>query len=229
MSQICRVCGKEFVALYPHLWAYRRGEDYYCSWKCLRAEEKGDESNMKTIVTKEQKQKAVSMAIDGKDPLEYLREIGSKSPVKMWYYIKASVRKSDPELYAKIPDLRKIWTKPEAVPVVKVDGAIRIETPEAGKVEVMETPEGCSGLFVGTKGSEAVKEPKISMPICYDGMMVREVEGLFGLYRRSDIGGKTYIDMENKEGLDTISMTVEQWRGFIEEYQKAARILWVEP
>ena len=228
MSQICRVCGKEFVALYPHLWAYRHGNDYYCSWKCLRAEGKGDESNMKTIVTKEQKQKAVSMAIDGKDPLEYLREIGSKSPDKMWYYIKASVRKSDPELYAKIPDLRKIVGKAEAGPVVKVDGAIRIETPEAGKVQVMETPEGCSGLFVGTKGAEAEKvkdvvpeefkkhmnpealEYKIYQPLSYDGLEVSAV-------RHPELGefyhDQKYkcIDWRTPEG-DEVSMSLQAWK-----------------
>ena len=39
---ICRCCGKEFTVLYPDLWAYRVGKKWYCTWKCLRADEKGD-------------------------------------------------------------------------------------------------------------------------------------------------------------------------------------------
>lgn len=153
----CPICGKLTCIHWPQFWPYVRGTAYYCSWTCMDVSlcrdmnlikaadmRKRSKKNMKTIVTKEQKQKAVSMAIDGRDPLEYLREIGSKSPDKMWYQIKASVKESDPELYAKIPDLRKIEKadqKPEEVPVVKVDGALRIETQEAKQIQVAEVPE----------------------------------------------------------------------------------------
>ena len=42
----CAVCGKDFAVLYPHLWRYKEpcgGKGhyrYFCSWKCLRANEK---------------------------------------------------------------------------------------------------------------------------------------------------------------------------------------------
>lgn len=32
----CQVCGKGFDVLWPHLWRYKRGKSYLCSWKCLR-------------------------------------------------------------------------------------------------------------------------------------------------------------------------------------------------
>ena len=72
------------------------------------------------------------------------------------------------------------------------------------------------------------KQQKITQPVNYDGMMVREVEGLFGRYRRTDIGSATYIDYESKDGADELSMTVEHWKAFIVEIRNAGRILGVE-
>ena len=43
---ICHQCGKEFDVLYPDLWAYKRWNKWFCSWHCLRADEKGEESTM---------------------------------------------------------------------------------------------------------------------------------------------------------------------------------------
>ena len=99
---------------------------------------------------------------------------------------------------------------------VKVDGDLRIETPEAGRIEVVETPE-------------KPVLPQVKLPVTYDGMVIREVEGLFGRYRYSgDLGRSEYIDFENADGVDTLSLTVEQWRRFREEQVKAAAILGVE-
>lgn len=40
---ICHQCGKEFDVLYPDLWRYKRGNKWFCSWHCLRADERGEE------------------------------------------------------------------------------------------------------------------------------------------------------------------------------------------
>lgn len=218
----CPICGKLTCIHWPQFWPYVRGTAYYCSWTCMDVSlcrdmnlikaadmRKRSKKNMKTIVTKEQKQKAVSMAIDGRDPLEYLREIGSKSPDKMWYYIKTSVKKSDPELYAKIPDLRKIEKKPEEVPAVKVDGALRIETPEAKQIQVAEVPE----------------KPKISKPVNYDGLDVSAV-------RHPELGEFYYdlkfkcIDWRTHEG-DEISMSPQAWKNLYYDLPKILRALGV--
>lgn len=99
---------------------------------------------------------------------------------------------------------------------VKVDGDLRIETQEAGRIEVVETPE-------------KPVLPQVKIPVTYDGMVIREVEGLFGRYRYSgDLGRSEYIDFENSDGVDTLSLTVDQWRKFREEQVKAAAILGVE-
>lgn len=150
----CPICGKLTCIHWPQFWPYVRGTAYYCSWTCMDVSlcrdmnlikaadmRKRSKKNMKTIVTKEQKQKAVSMAIDGRDPRPYLKECGSSNPDNLWWYIKSTLKKNNPELYAKVMDQRKIEKKPEEVPVVKVDGALRIETPEAKKIQVAEVTE----------------------------------------------------------------------------------------
>ena len=76
--------------------------------------------------------------------------------------------------------------------------------------------------------NKSEKPKKITEPVMYDGLIVREVEGNFWRYRRSDIGGATYIDFESADGLDTLSLTVDQWRSFREENTKAAKVLGVE-
>ena len=43
---ICSQCGKEFCAMYPDLWRYKKWNKWFCSWHCLRADEKGEEDNM---------------------------------------------------------------------------------------------------------------------------------------------------------------------------------------
>lgn len=45
----CKKCGKEIF--YNPQWAYKDGQDYYCSWKCLRQHEK-DKPKQEIIVPK---------------------------------------------------------------------------------------------------------------------------------------------------------------------------------
>ena len=134
----------------------------------------------------------------------------------------------DPEALGMLPERISDAEKRAKViePALKMDGEPRIEIPEAGMMIDAEVPEGCSGLIHGTKGEKAAAA--ITQPVCYDGMTVREVEQLFGRYRRSDINGEIYIDFENADRADIMSYTVGQWRGFLEELHKAARILGVE-
>ena len=99
----------------------------------------------------------------------------------------------------------------------------------AGMKDAAETFFGkCEDMGLKVEAPAAPSVQKITLPAEYDGMVIREVEGLFGRYRYTDIGSAQYIDYENSEGLDTLSMTVDQWRKFREEQQKAARILGVE-
>ena len=99
--------------------------------------------------TKEQKAEAVRIALEGGDPKAYLKSIGSTAPDRLWYYMKTQLLKKDPETYEKLAGSRKrapagkgeseftpagkqIETpEGEFTPAtVKVDGPLRIETPE---------------------------------------------------------------------------------------------------
>ena len=107
MVNKCPICKKRFVTMYPHLWAYRRGSLYICSWKCLRAYDKQFEGENETMkhskVTLESKKKAVEIALAGGDPLSYLRQCGAGDPTQMWYAIKQKLKESDLEIYEKLP------------------------------------------------------------------------------------------------------------------------------
>ena len=157
MMTVCPICGTRRVITWPDHWVYRRGKTYYCSENCMMVDQtrdmklihmiahvralKGSKSKMKQIISYEQKKQAAMIAIDGGNPLEYLAKLGSSSPVKMWGHIRALMKEKEPEIFAKIPDGRETPKKAENAPTVKLSGPIRIETPEANMVEVVETPE----------------------------------------------------------------------------------------
>jgi hypothetical protein len=174
---------------------------------------------------------------EGRSPIKYMETLGYTNPTQAFMDLKTWVRKKDPELGAKFPTKRKPEKKP-AIATVKVDGPLRIETPETDKVEVVEAPVTAAEAMANAKDAAesffaqcedmGLLKGKISQPVVYDNMTVREVEGEFGRYRRSDIRGTTYIDFESTDRLDTISLTVDQWRAFRDETEKAAAILGVE-
>jgi hypothetical protein len=157
-------------------------------------------------VPEEAKKAAIEAAISGGDPFELLQPY-SENPKKLWAYMKQQLKEKDPDTYAKIPDLRNRKKEEPA------------EEKQKNVMEIVGHNE--DGLLL------AMKEPKITQPVVYNGMTVREIEGGFGRYRRSDVHGSIYIDFEYTEGADVISLTVEQWRRFLEELDNAAKILGV--
>ena len=175
--------------------------------------------NTKTKIPVEAKKAAIQAALDGKDPYEPLAPYTS-NPKSMWTYIKSVVKKKDPDLYARLPDLRD---------------RKKIETPEGTLADAMEGMKDAADEFFGKcedmglslGKDEAPEEPKITQPVVYDGMTVREIEGGFGRYRRSDVHGSIYIDFEYTEGADVISLTDKQWRSFMVELIHASQILGV--
>ena len=171
------------------------------TWERLQMNELGrcNQKKFKEIktvrkkITREQKEKAVQIYIDGGDPKAYLKSVGIPNPVQTWCSIKAYLKKAKPEIYKKFPDIKK-------------------ENAEAEQVESPKAPE----------------KPKITKAVNYDGFNVRAVEGNFGSYHFQEINGKQWIDYENRDGADELSMTVDQWRGFLAEIRKAGLILGVE-
>ena len=244
----CPECGKEFYVAYPDKWVYRRQHrntrTYYCSWRCYRVPEKKKEESKVTKVTLEQKKKAVEIALEGGDPREFLGTL-CKAPGVMWSSIREKLKTADPELYEKLP--KAIPHKNAKHPWRAMEQVRREEYKEKHQAtktagEAMENIQGAVDEFFGkceemglkldkeeTEDEPESEEPKIFQPVNYDGMVVREVEGGFGRYRRSDVGQKIYIDFEPADDcLDTLSYTVEQWRSFRKEHERAAVILGVE-
>ena len=219
MLMKCPICNRSFHVQYPELWVYKRYIDGHlrtlCSWKCLRAYEKErEETELKgnQKITLEQKKKAIQMALDGKDPLKYLDQLGSSNPSAMWYTIRQAVKEKDPALYERLS--KKAETK-----VTEVTKVTEETTPETEETEEDFTPE------------DTEPEPpaeKITKPLCYDEFTVRAVEGEYGRYHFQDINGKQWIDFDDLEGANELSMTVDQWRGLLAELRKAAAILGVE-
>ena len=173
-------------------------------------------------LTKEQKQRAVQIALEGGDPKPYLAECGSKAPGVMWYSIKQDLMGSDPETFDKLPKI--IRAKPEKKPEKK---------PEISAAEAMDNMQDAADEFFGKCEDMGLKiaeteEPKITKPLNYDGMTVRAVEGDFGSYHFQEINGKQWIDYDDKECANQLSMLVDQWRGFLKEIRHAGEILGVE-
>ena len=123
----CGMCGKDFAVLYPHLWRFKRLEGaqkkYFCSWGCVR---EFDQKGVEKVEMSEKNRKAVEIALDGGNPIEYLKKEGSKNPSAAWYSIKAQVKEKDPETYAKLPGRiamkepeKKKITEPEKQKITK--------------------------------------------------------------------------------------------------------------
>lgn len=168
-------------------------------------EGKGDEEKMKKI-TLEQKKKAVQIAIDGGDPLEYLRNHGSKNPSGLWWTIKNDVKSADPELYARIPMLNAVRkNKPETETAVPVDK----ETVVAAEEAKPQIPE------------RLIAKIEVENPLM-DGFTVTSIRGKFGEYHM-DIMNKS-LDFTSTEGVD-ICMTPQAWKGFVDEVSRVMEIL----
>ena len=53
-------------------------------------------------ITLADKKKAVDIALNGGNPLVFLKEIGSKQPSALWYAIKKTLKETDPETYEQL-------------------------------------------------------------------------------------------------------------------------------
>ena len=108
----CRICGKEFDVLWPELWRYKKRnqrnvEVYFCSWSCLRKDEKGAERNMERN-DQIQKARELAEAMErGADPIEWLREQGYGSPEKAYQNLRQKAKEKDQELFDRFPKRRQ--------------------------------------------------------------------------------------------------------------------------
>lgn len=69
----------------------------------------------------ENNQKAIELAMEGKDPIAYLKECGAKNPWGNWGYIKMKLQKKDPEKYQQVIEAEAKRVKKQAAVVEKTD------------------------------------------------------------------------------------------------------------
>ena len=189
---------------------------------------KGNGDIMPKKITLEQKKKAVQIAIDGGDPIKYLLDCGSKNPVNMWATIKATLKQTDPETYAKVPDQRKNGAKKRNE---KQEEPTAQDDEDEGEKEawVPDVSPNPGILMARTPIDDTVHiaAQKVTKPVNYDGFDVCGVRGKFGTYTASIVSGKHWIDFDDPSG-DTLSLPVEDWKDFLAELRKAAAVLGVE-
>lgn len=176
---------------------------------------KGVEKLGKVKLTLADKKEAVRIATEGGNPYNFLREKGIAFPETCWHKIKNGI--TDPEILAKIPTRLPQQNRKKVPKAVKAAEPRTVIAEEPA--EMTQDAKECT---------EAPERAAITKPLMFDGFPVREVEGKFGRYRYNKSNGNEYIDMENRDGLDVLSLTTDEWREFFDEAKRAALVLGVE-
>lgn len=167
-------------------------------------------------VTAEQKAQAVEIAIQGGDPLAYLQECGSGNATSLWYMIRQALQKTDLEKYEEL----KAHYKPASGRKKKAEAeADDVEAEEAAVKAGSEKPEETGKA----EKTEKAEEPKICRPLMFDGMEACGWKCASGRFCSSEKG---FIDFDN--GVDTLSMTVEEWKVFLRDLMKASLALGID-
>ena len=220
-TKICNTCGREISILHPDHWAYKRKlgnvNIFWCSWSCLREAEKEGKFSMKKL-TLDNKKHAVKIAMDGGNPLEYIRMCGISNAADCWSKIKADLKEKDPEAWEKLPKRlpNPVMDRNKEAPADAVTKAA-LQHPERPIVQI-------DGQVIVEKMME--QTPKITKPLAYDGYTVCCIESkTFGrFYWDRD---HNHLDWTTGEG-EEVSFTPQGWKMFLEELPKAAAILGVE-
>ena len=167
----------------------------------------------KFIVTPEIRDEAIRIAINGGDPRNYLTGMGSQNGMSAWTKIRMELKKTNPETFAKLPKRigkAEVPAAPET-PTVKVDGPLRIETPETNQITVAEVPEIKTGDKVVVTGVKAFK--------------VTAIDTEYGEFYHD----KKYdcIDWRDLEG-DEVSMKIGMWKKLAAELPEILAALGVD-
>jgi len=207
ISRKCRRCGKEISVLHPAQWAFKKvsgmNVTYWCSWTCLRKDEKEGKFDMRKL-TLEDKKEAVRIALSGGNPLDYIRMCGISNAAEAWSKIKEDLKKKDPEAWARLPK-RVPTTKTEEVPSDEVTKAVMAH-PEQPIVQI-EGPVVMEPKERDDKGN--------TKPFSFQGFDVSAV--------RHPVFGEFYYDKKFKcvdwrapDGAET-SLSPELWRELAEQ------------
>ena len=225
----CAECGKRTVMLYPDLWVYKRINGspgshykYFCSWHCLRAHDKGEKQKMRgvQIITPEMEKQAIEIAIEGKSPIDYLKECGAKNPSAKWSLIRNKLKDCDPETYDRLPknvrSRKKDTSAAEAMQGMKdaaddffgacKDMGLNVDGIVKGPVAADEAYDTFN-KFVEVKNVEIPEAPAVNKPGEHYRVTAIDVSGLGEFYY--DRKYKT-IDWRTAEG-DEISIPPFSW------------------
>ena len=217
--KVCPVCGKEFYVPDSSKWVYqRRGHLFFHSWGCLRKydedpskykEERSQPMNNRMEIARQ-----LGEAVDkGENPTKFLKDLGYKNPQQALTDLRRLAKEKDPELYEKIRS-KKTEQQTEKEPETKSINA----GPGDGDDEEWQR---------WVPDPEPEEPVKITKPVTFEGFPVCGVKGRFARYDTSTTSSGQWLDVNFDNG-DCISLTVPDWREFLTELNRAAKILGVE-
>lgn len=191
---------------------------------------KGVDKMSQNKLTREQKGKAVDIAIQGGDPLAYLKLCGAKNPTAAWWYIKKTLATKNPQLLEKIPEkigtvlnekgqLAEVAEKllPEAAAEVpEADQLAGFQVVNMGKPVAMSREEHKEAH----KGSAA-----ITVPVEYDGFKVSAITGEYGDYKIQD---GLYFYFRSSGGMSLLRVRLANVKEVLDEIKRAAKVLGVD-
>ena len=209
---------------------------------------KGVDRMSQNKLTREQKEKAVQIALNGGDYLEHLKKCGAKNPSAAWWYIRKTLGKSNPELLEEInkktgegAEIEVAEKLPEEATITgeekeQLDELTRDGMPlDEAMEEVKERLKGARVILgekhktIGDAFEELAKNIQEGLnptkkPVNYDGFEVVCIRGEFGEYR---MDGKKF-QFANAAKIMYIEMYKEDLAAFLDEIKRAAQILGVD-
>ena len=191
---VCPECGKKHVVTWPELNPFRRGDDYYCSPKCYEISVSRDMTKIKQAALIRRQRKNMKLKKDGTPA----KKPGRKPQPR----IETPEGEWTPAVDLNAPKKAEV---PEKVPVVKVDGALKIETPE-GNVTVT------ADKIIATK-----------KPLEYKVTGIDTAIGQFQYLKKAG-----YVDWDPLDGNGLVSMNLEEWKEFMKVFPEAMKVLGVE-
>ena len=202
----CPVCGKGFDILWPHLWRYKRGNSYLCSWKCLRLTDKTSERKKAEEVYKKPEKRVRMKPDDMETALNLFRSGDSSLDQFLKDHGITHVAKWKANAKAR---------HPEQVSEVKVDGPVPSEMPEncvKGPVSVDEFYKMVhESQFRCIATTMEYKTTGISTPIG-DWQYIKKAG---------------YLDWTMLTG-ETVSMRLEEWKELMELFPEVLKVLEVK-
>ena len=228
-TKICNTCGREISILHPDHWAYKRKlgnvNIFWCSWSCLREAEKEGKFSMKKL-TLDNKKHAVKIAMDGGNPLEYIRMCGISNAADCWSKIKADLKEKDPEAWEKLPKRlpnpvmdRKKEAPADAVTKAALQHPERPIVMPISPVVIHETPETPEDVRV-----LATKPVPVMTPVKHTDFEISAIRNSLGEFYFD----KKYnaVDWRTIEG-EEVSLSPTGWRELAETLPDVLTVLGV--